>query len=760
MKVTLDERGLMRRITKLMSPADAHGEYIGATLIKPAAADALGDGAEGDLGARPRPLLRGRLPDPGRHRRRRGRRADRRRCRGSRSTTTPTSTRAQGDRVPLLARMLLSPLFIDIRAGAVSGLGELLSDRRISADGHVAVAVGPGQGEQSWRRSVRPWTTPTSSRSAAAAWTRRASCRPPCAASTTTRWSASAADARSTSRSTPPPGRRCPWWRSRPTSRTTASRRRSLAAARGRQGLLRCQHADRGGRRPRLRAQLAAPDGAFRHRRRRQQPVGDRRLAARARRARRAGRRPRRAPSRGRRPRRCCTAPTASTRTSSSPPSPRRWCCRAWRWRPPGRAGRPAAPTTRSCTRSTSCSPAPPTTASWPVSGALYSSFLRGNDALAAPDRRLPAPARAAAGCRPTSGSPPEQFTEAVMLAPSHPAGPLHDPRAPRPRRGGDPGDGGRVRRDVRTLTQRRSPRRRRRDLPVIAFPGPWVTRAWWESSGCSGRAGDPSGRPLGEPPRPALLVSRDLKVKYAVVGARLRLDRPRAADDGGRLLVRLHQADGPAPSARTPTSSSCCAAMLPWQWTNGVLRPRCGRCPRTPSWCARPACRARSGCCARSASKFAEFLFAIPVLSPSSPCSPAPSCTGRSSSFPLAVVHPGRPALGAGLILAPLATLYGDVQRLMRIVMRLLFYFSPILYGITTCSEVQGVDRRRLGRRHLLVLNPLAGIFDLYRAAFFPDQFVGWARRGFSVPSSPCSCSASAILVFRRFEGLVLKEI
>lgn len=50
--------------------------------------------------------------------------------------------------MPLLARVLLSPLFIDIRAGAVSGLGELLSDRRISADGHVAVAVGPGQGER------------------------------------------------------------------------------------------------------------------------------------------------------------------------------------------------------------------------------------------------------------------------------------------------------------------------------------------------------------------------------------------------------------------------------------------------------------------------------------------------------------------------------------------------------------------------------------------------------------------------------------
>ena len=50
--------------------------------------------------------------------------------------------------MPLLARMLLSPLFIDIRAGAVSGLGDLLADRLISAEGHVAVAVGPGQGEQ------------------------------------------------------------------------------------------------------------------------------------------------------------------------------------------------------------------------------------------------------------------------------------------------------------------------------------------------------------------------------------------------------------------------------------------------------------------------------------------------------------------------------------------------------------------------------------------------------------------------------------
>jgi choline kinase len=46
MKVTLDERGLMRRITKLMSPTEADGEYIGATLIQPIAADALASALE------------------------------------------------------------------------------------------------------------------------------------------------------------------------------------------------------------------------------------------------------------------------------------------------------------------------------------------------------------------------------------------------------------------------------------------------------------------------------------------------------------------------------------------------------------------------------------------------------------------------------------------------------------------------------------------------------------------------------------------
>jgi glycerol-1-phosphate dehydrogenase [NAD(P)+] len=50
--------------------------------------------------------------------------------------------------MPLLTRMVGTPLAIDIWSGAIRALAPLLADRRISSGGHVAVAVGPGQGEE------------------------------------------------------------------------------------------------------------------------------------------------------------------------------------------------------------------------------------------------------------------------------------------------------------------------------------------------------------------------------------------------------------------------------------------------------------------------------------------------------------------------------------------------------------------------------------------------------------------------------------
>ncbi|TDB78511.1 sugar phosphate nucleotidyltransferase [Micromonospora sp. KC723] len=46
MKTTFDAAGQLTRITKLMDPGEAYGEYIGATLIEPQVADGLADALE------------------------------------------------------------------------------------------------------------------------------------------------------------------------------------------------------------------------------------------------------------------------------------------------------------------------------------------------------------------------------------------------------------------------------------------------------------------------------------------------------------------------------------------------------------------------------------------------------------------------------------------------------------------------------------------------------------------------------------------
>jgi glycerol-1-phosphate dehydrogenase [NAD(P)+] len=48
---------------------------------------------------------------------------------------------------PILARMIATPVAVEVGAGTISRLAPLLADQRISPGGHVAVAVGPGQGD-------------------------------------------------------------------------------------------------------------------------------------------------------------------------------------------------------------------------------------------------------------------------------------------------------------------------------------------------------------------------------------------------------------------------------------------------------------------------------------------------------------------------------------------------------------------------------------------------------------------------------------
>lgn len=190
-------------------------------------------------------------------------------------------------------------------------------------------------------------------------------------------------------------------------------------------------------------------------------------------------------------------------------------------------------------------------------------------------------------------------------------------------------------------------------------------------------------------------------------------------------------------------------AALLPWMWFNGAI----GDCTRA---FLREARLIRSTKIPRTIwvnrlvlSKGIEFLASIPVLALFAILFPTP-LHWEAVFFPLAILIQFVLTMGLGLIIAPLVVFFRDLERAIKLILRFLFYASPIIYGLP--------DLRDLGLERIAAFNPLAGIFSLYRGAFFPDQ-LDWFAITVSAGMSVVILGIG-LLVFRRTERSVLKEI
>lgn len=248
-----------------------------------------------------------------------------------------------------------------------------------------------------------------------------------------------------------------------------------------------------------------------------------------------------------------------------------------------------------------------------------------------------------------------------------------------------------------------------------------------------------------------SLLITRDLKVKYSdsVLGYIWSILEPLAMAGVYWFvftkLMRRQVGD-------EPYIVFLLCGMLPWQWANSVLRSTMKALTKD-SKLVRSTNLPREIWVLRSVgSKFLEFLYSLPVIGLFAILTHAP-LTWWVVYAPLAMLIQGILLVGAGMLLAPLTVLYGDVERLMNIVMRLLFYFSPIIYGVHDVTKRLGP----IGK--VYYLNPFAGIIDLYRTSFFPDQWAGWLPVAVAAVISAGTFVAGA-MVFRRLEGAVLKEI
>lgn len=189
--------------------------------------------------------------------------------------------------------------------------------------------------------------------------------------------------------------------------------------------------------------------------------------------------------------------------------------------------------------------------------------------------------------------------------------------------------------------------------------------------------------------------------------------------------------------------------ALLPWMWFNGAISDstrayfreakliRSTKIPRT-IWVARLVL-----------SKGIEFIASLPVLVVFAIVAGAP-IHWEAVYFLLGIVLQAILTMGVGLIVAPLVVFFRDLERATKLALRFLFYASPIIYGL--------VDLKDLGLHVIAAFNPLAGIFSLYRAAFFPAQ-LDWFAVAIGAGMSVVLL-AVGILVFTRTERAVLKEI
>ncbi|NQX12857.1 ABC transporter permease [Microbacteriaceae bacterium VKM Ac-2855] len=189
-------------------------------------------------------------------------------------------------------------------------------------------------------------------------------------------------------------------------------------------------------------------------------------------------------------------------------------------------------------------------------------------------------------------------------------------------------------------------------------------------------------------------------------------------------------------------------AGLLPWMWfnqavsdaTRAFLREvklvRSTSIPRT-IWVARIVL-----------SKGIEFVASIPVLILFAIVAGA-QVTPAVLLFPVAMLLQAALTLGVGLIIAPLVVFFRDLERAAKLVLRFLFYASPIIYSTDNLPEAL---------QPWAALNPLSGIFALYRATFFAAEFDGYLIGVAALTSAVVL--AIGIVVFQRSERAVLKEI
>jgi ABC-2 type transport system permease protein len=159
-----------------------------------------------------------------------------------------------------------------------------------------------------------------------------------------------------------------------------------------------------------------------------------------------------------------------------------------------------------------------------------------------------------------------------------------------------------------------------------------------------------------------------------------------------------------------------------------------------------------------RVAGRFAEFVAGLPILVA---LAVFYAVQGKIHfgvtvlALPLALLLQLALLTGIALLLSSLNVLMRDVERIMRLITRVLFYATPIIYPLNQVRESPIPQ----WLKDAYELNPLVGIFQLHKAVWYPDQFPSPALLTVSATGS-LLVLVVGWWVFRRLEPAVLKEL
>jgi ABC-2 type transport system permease protein len=289
-------------------------------------------------------------------------------------------------------------------------------------------------------------------------------------------------------------------------------------------------------------------------------------------------------------------------------------------------------------------------------------------------------------------------------------------------------------------------------DIPHVP-PMPGRMRQWWERETRLPSGGSPIARIAQMWRRRdvfVLLVTRELKLKYeeSILGYAWSLVEPLLLI-GVYWLVFAHVARLHIPHYPLFVA----AGMMPWLMFNGSLSSAVSSLKGNAGIIRTVNLPREIYGLAEIAAETIEYLLSLPVVFVVAAAYRVSPNLRFLALLPAAIVLEIFLVVGIGFLLSALNTLLRDVQRILRVVLRVLFYLSPVVYP---------TNRLHGAGAEIYTWNPLVGIIELNRAVFYPHQ-VRWSTLMTHLEHSVIGCAVLFVVgwaLFMRLERPVLKEL